>query len=651
MRFSPSFLDEIKARIPVSEVVRKRVQIKKAGREWKGLSPFSSEKSPSFFVNDQKQAWFDFSSGQNGNIFDFVMRTEGLSFPEAVERLAGEAGLSLPVESPESRQREEARASLHDVMELAAKFFEAELQSTRGARGRGYLADRGLGPAIQRQFRLGYAPAERFALRDHLAGKGVSAPMMCEAGLLNHGEEIAVPYDKFRDRVMFPICDRTGKVIAFGGRALEKDVPAKYMNSPETPLFHKSSVLYNHHNARKAAHDRGVVIAVEGYVDVISMSAAGYPNVVAACGTALTPDQCELLWKMSEEPILCFDGDKAGRKAAFRAIDTALPLLGPGKSLRFAFLPDGQDPDDLARSGGEAAVAEVLGAAKPLVEVIWAREIEAGPLDTPERRAALQRRLSEVSKEIRDETLRGYYSQDFRDRLATLFGRPQGVASFPRARQAGGWRDAAPRQGGFRPGGGRFQEPRSGFVGLPTMASASLARSALFAPGKVTFSPREALIFLVCLNHPELAARHAEEIAGLDLSGRDMDRLRDIVLAEVSDPGEGGASPRQAIDRAGLSALRERIETVAGMSKQWCVRPDAAENDAEAILLQALALHRRSRALHKELKSAEIALGEDASEENLIRLHEIKAELATLEGREAIVDGFGASSGRADAGI
>ena len=223
MRFTPSILDEIKARLPVTDVVRRRVKLQKSGREWKGLSPFGAEKTPSFFVNDQKQAWFDFSSGQNGNIFDFVMKTEGLSFPEAVERLAAEAGVHLPKASEEAVQQEKQRASLHDVLELAAKFFEEQLQGRAGAKARGYLADRGLGPALQKQFRIGYSPAERFALRDWLAGKGASAEAMIETGMLIHGEDIAVPYDRFRDRVMFPICDRSGKVIAFGGRALEKD--------------------------------------------------------------------------------------------------------------------------------------------------------------------------------------------------------------------------------------------------------------------------------------------------------------------------------------------------------------------------------------------------------------------------------------------
>ena len=652
MRFPPSFLDEIKARLPVSEVVRRRVKLMKSGREWKGLSPFNSEKTPSFFVNDQKMAWFDFSSGQNGNIFDFLMRTEGLTFPEAVERLASDAGLPLPTVSRESEQRERQRASLLDVMEMAAKFFEAELQARGGAKARGYLADRGLMPPIQRQFRLGYAPAERYALRDHLASKGVLAEQMMEGGLLVHGEDIPVPYDKFRDRVMFPICDRSGRVIAFGGRAMEKDIPAKYMNSPETPLFHKGNVLYNQHNARKAAHDLGTVIAVEGYVDVISMSAAGFPHVVASLGTALTPSQCELLWRMAEEPILCFDGDRAGRKAAYRAIENALPLLGPGRSLRFAFLPDGQDPDDLARSGGASAVNEVLAAARPLVDVLWTREVEAGPVDTPERRAALERRLLEAIKVITDETLRRHYRQDLEARLAGLFGVAAGSASGagrffqrPQSGRPGGTGRFGPRQGGFGP------PPRTGFAEAPAPASPSLARSALFAPGRVTFSHREALILALAINHPGLAARYSEDLAGVDFASRDLARIMTCVLDRLADPFCGVEDVRASIASAGLGEPLERIERTAGLSTAWCVRPDAEERDAEEVLKQALALHRRARALHKELKSAEIALGEEATDANLDRLREIQAELSGIEGREAVVEGFGLSVGRQNTGL
>ena len=308
MRFPPSFLDEIKARLPVSEVVRGRVKLTRSGREWNGPSPFNAETKPSFFVNDQKMAWFDFSAGKNGNIFDFVMETEGLSFPDAVERLARDAGLALPQASPEAEAQEKTRTNLHEVLARAASYFSARLAGGQGGAARAYLAGRGVDAWLQGRFGLGYALPEKYALRDHLAGTGIPVTTMIEAGLLIHGEDIAVPYDRFRDRIMFPIHDPSGRVIAFGARALGPEAEPKYLNSPETALFHKGAILYNHHHARKAAHTGGQVIAVEGYVDVIAMTSAGFDATVAPLGTALTPDQCELLWKMAEEPILCFDG-------------------------------------------------------------------------------------------------------------------------------------------------------------------------------------------------------------------------------------------------------------------------------------------------------------------------------------------------------
>ncbi|MCC8964599.1 DNA primase, partial [Bradyrhizobium sp. Pear76] len=425
MRFTPEFLDELRARLPVSEVVGRRVKLKKAGREWKGLSPFQQEKTPSFFVNDQKQAWFDFSSGLNGNIFDFLMKTEGVTFPEAVERLAAMAGVSLPAVTPDAARHEQHRRTLHDVMELATKFFAETLASRNGAKARGYLADRSISPATQLQFRMGYAPPDRFALKEHLGASGISTEDMVEAGLLVSGEDKPVPFDRFRDRVMFPITDARGRVIAFGGRALEKDVPAKYLNSPETPLFHKGDNLYNLFTARQAAHDGAQLIVVEGYVDVIAMVTSGFPGAVAPLGTALTENQLAMLWKMVDEPILCFDGDRAGQKAAYRAADIALPQLKPGKSLRIALLPEGQDPDDLARSGGRGAIEDVIGAARPLAEMIWSREIEGGNFDTPERRAALEARIGELTGGIRDEVVRRYYRQDLQERLQRNFA-PEG---------------------------------------------------------------------------------------------------------------------------------------------------------------------------------------------------------------------------------
>jgi len=648
MRFPPSFLDDIKARLPVSEVVRRRVKLIKSGREWKGLSPFSTEKTPSFFVNDQKMAWFDFSSGKNGNIFDFVMATEGLSFPEAVERLAADAGLALPKFSPEAEAREKKRASLHDVLELAASYFAAELKGPSGAKARAYLAQRGLDGALQSQFGLGYALPEKYALRDHLAGKGVSSEAMIEAGLLIHGEDIAVPYDRFRERVMFPICDRAGKTIAFGGRALAADVPAKYLNSPETALFHKGSVLYNHHLARKAAHEGEAVAVVEGYVDVIAMTSAGFPATVAPLGTALTPDQCELLWKMAEEPILCFDGDRAGRKAAYRAIDMALPMIGPGRSLRFALLPEGQDPDDLVRSGGPQAVADILSRALPLAELIWVRETEGGAFATPERRAQLERRLGEIAREIKDETLRRYYQADFKTRLQQLFGR-----GFDRRREPN--RGFEPKFS-LRRGAERHGEPPSNLRAAP-FVSQNLARSPLLRQDKAGLPPREALILLILLNHPGLLERYVEAVAEIEFSGPDAAALRDALLAITGGTPNLDAqnldaanlnepSLRAAAKAAGFAGILARLDALAAHASHWCVKAEAAENDAEEVLKQALTLHHRARALHRELQLAELALGKESSEANLGRLRDIQEQLSALGGTEAAVEGFGALSGR-----
>src|SRR4029077_5492416 len=301
------------------------------------------------------------------------------------------------------------------------------------------LGDRSISPATQVQFRLGYAPGERFALKEHLGSQGISAEDMVEAGLLVSGDDIPVPFDRFRDRVMFPITDLRGRVIAFGGRALDKDAPAKYLNSPETPLFHKGATLYNIAAARQASHEGAPIIVVEGYVDVIAMVTAGYPATVAPLGTALTEDQLTLLWKMADEPVLCFDGDNAGLRAAYRAVDLAMPRLKPGKSLKFALLPQGQDPDDLVRSGGRDAITDVIGAAQPLRGMLWARETEGRAFDTPERRPALEARINEVTTGIADEAVRRYYRQDFSARLSQFFA----PAQTPRREQrsGGNWRD------------------------------------------------------------------------------------------------------------------------------------------------------------------------------------------------------------------
>lgn len=646
MRFPPQFLDELRARLPVSEVVGRRVKLKRAGREFKGLSPFNQEKTPSFTVNDQKGFYHDFSSGKHGDIFGFVMETEGVTFPEAVERLAGLAGVPMPKVSREDEAREERRKTLHDVVELAAKFFEATLAARSGAKARGYLADRSLEPATQLKFRIGYAPPDRFALKEHLGKEGIGVADMIEAGLVIAGDEIPVPYDRFRDRVMFPISDWRGRVIAFGGRALDPEAPAKYLNSPETPLFHKGANLYNGAAARQAAHDGAPIIAVEGYVDVIAMVTAGFPATVAPLGTALTEDQLGLLWKMADEPVLCFDGDGAGRRAAYRALDMALPRLLPGKSLKFALLPEGQDPDDLARSGGREAIAEVLSGARSLSDMLWQREEEISAHDTPERRAALEARTSEIIGAIGNETVRRYYREDFQGRLRALFQPAGATAPFSRERsferRGGQGRDFGRDFGRDWKRGARNNQ-RDPFAS----PSARLLSSPMIRGSRSAMSPREALMLLAVIQHPFLLEAHAEEFAELEFVHPDADLLRRAILEAGTDEAETDSKALEAaLIRRGLESVLKRVKIAITHSSDWPAREGAAEDDVTQWWTHVVTLHRKKRTLNRELKEAERALGDEPSEANWAWIRDVQGRLQALEGTEALIEGFGLSSGR-----
>ena len=668
MRFTPQFLEELRARLPVSEVVGRRVKLKKAGREFKGLSPFQQEKSPSFTVNDQKGFYHDFSSGKHGDIISFLMETEGVGFTEAVERLASMAGMALPAATPDAARHEQRRKTLHDVMELAAKFFADTLASRNGAKARGYLGDRGISPATQLQFRLGYAPPDRFALKEHLGAQGISTEDMVEAGLLVAGEDKPVPFDRFRDRVMFPITDVRGRVIAFGGRALEKDVPAKYLNSPETPLFHKGDNLYNLSTARQATHNGSPLIVVEGYVDVIAMVTAGFGGAVAPLGTALTENQLALLWKMADEPILCFDGDRAGQKAAYRAADLALPALLPGKSLRFALLPEGQDPDDLARSGGRVAIEEVISAARPLVDMLWSREIEGGSFATPERRAALEARINELSQRHprrggapllspgsgrspaahvcagrRARRLRqGQFPRAGRQRIRPRFCPPRGFNQG----QAGRF---APR-GGRGPGAGGSPAISPGPY---QAASPQLATSPIMRGQRSAMSRREALILQSLINHPWLLHDHLEEVAALELAHPEANKLRAGIIAAFAndhhhspDVEEQAEKMRADLEARGLNEVLQRVERAITTSAVWGTKPGAAREDVLATWQQLVVLHQKTHALLREKKDAELALGDEPTDANMAWLRDVSARLESLDGTEALIEGFGELSGR-----
>jgi DNA primase len=464
---------------------------------------------------------------------------------------------------------------------------------------------------------------------------------MVEAGLLVAGDDIPLPFDRFRDRVMFPITDLRGRVIAFGGRALEKDVPAKYLNSPETPLFHKGATLYNGAAARTAAHQGARVVAVEGYVDVIAMVSAGYPATVAPLGTALTEEQLGLVWRMAEEPVLCFDGDAAGRRAADRAVDMALPLLRPGKSLLFALMPDGQDPDDLVRSGGREAVDEVMAAARPLADMLWLRETETGGFDTPERRAGLEARLNTVTGAIGDESVRKYYRQDLYGRLRALFAPAEAAES--------GRRDWTARRPGprGRGGGRRPVNPREALRPL----SPRLGLSPLVRGFRSALPPREALILLTVINHPWLMDHHAEELAELDFRHPDADRLRRAILDAAGHGPLTAEALAATIAASDLSGLHARVAAALTHTSDWPARPDAAPEDVDRWWHHVVTLHRKTRTLNRELKEAERALGADPTEENLAWLKDVQERLAALEGTEAEIEGFGAFSGRQARGL
>ncbi|PWE16919.1 DNA primase [Marinicauda salina] len=554
MALPDGFIDEIKARVRPSDLIGRTVALKRQGREFVGLSPFKKERTPSFFVNDEKGFYHCFASQKHGDVFTWLQETQGLSFMEAVETLAREAGLDMPKPDPEAARREEVRKGLVEWMEAAHGFFRRQLAGSAGAEARAYLERRGLGRAEQERFGLGYAPESRRALRDFLQAEGAKPDELVEAGLVIKPDDGGESYDRFRDRVMFPIHDARGRLVAFGGRALSKEARAKYLNSPETPLFHKGATLYRYPEARRAAADpklkaRGLIVA-EGYMDVIAFARAGLDHAVAPLGTALTEDQLRLLWRAGGEPVVCLDGDEAGRRAAALAAERALPLLEAGRTLRFVFLPDGQDPDDLLRDAGAQALHEAVAGARPLIDVLWEREHAVEPLDDPDRRAGFRRRLRALVAKVGDPDVREEYRAEIDRRLAAEFG------SGLRGRGAG------PR------GRGRF--------GPPPGPSSELKRSRT-AP-RAPASARQLLFAAV--EWPEIAESEAETLA--ELACGPLDSFRDAVLDAVSS-GESvtGGGLASALSREGFTSVLRALEVERPMAR-------AALGGEEAALEQRL---------------------------------------------------------------
>jgi DNA primase len=532
------------------------------------------------------------------------MQTANLSFPETVEALAREAGLEVPKASPEERAQAERHSTLQSLMAAACSFFEAELQGPAGRDALAYLHRRGLDDDTIRRFRLGYAPESRDALKRAL-GKDFPEPMLIEGGLLRPGESGSASYDYFRHRVIFPIGDRSGRPIAFGGRVMGEGQP-KYLNSPDTPLFHKGRVLYGWALARAAAAKTPSAIVTEGYMDVIALHRAGFDTAVAPLGTALTEAQLEALWRLAPEPVLCFDGDAAGIRAAGRALERALPMLAPGRSLRFASLPPGEDPDTLILRQGSAAMRDLLDAARPLAEMIWMLESAAGPLDTPERRAALEQRLETRVRAIADRAVQEHYRRFFRERLFESRGLAAG------GRRAGRGRTAL--RPGRRPAF-RDLAPSHPFEGQPLKPkpASSLRRM-------------QEVLLAVLLNHPVLLHDVAEELSQVELPAPDLDKLcRELLNIVASRPELDAEALRLHLCQDGFAATVDSVLSPQVLDSFKFVRRDAGIEIAREGWAHIRGQF-QSRQLALQIEQAERDCAADATEEAFARLEALRRQ-------------------------
>ncbi len=595
MAFTPQFLDELRGRSSLSDVIGKRVRLIKKGREWHGLCPFHKEKTPSFTVNEDKAFYHCFGCGAHGSIFDFVMNTEGLSFPETVERLALDAGMPVPRDTPEERQRAAQYQGLQDVTEAACQWFQRALHMPEGKACLDYLRGRGITDEILAKFRLGFAPDTRNALKTALANKDIPEDLMVETGMLIRPPEDRAdrtPYDRFRGRLMFPIMDRRGRVIAFGGRTLIDD-KAKYLNSPETPIFHKGQVLYGLDQALASARKSGHLILAEGYMDVIALQMAGFDEAVAPLGTALTEQHLAMMWRVAPEPVLCFDGDEAGQRAALRAAERALPLLKSGYGLRFAELPKDEDPDTLIAKQGKAAMREILDQALPLSEVLWRMECGGAVPATPEGRAALQHRLGEHTKRIEDPTMRGHFTTTFKERIW----------------QAG--RAARPGQSG----GMDILQPHQ------VSSQSSPQRRQL------------EILLVTLISYPQLYDDVSERLGALDFTkaGQRLDNLRQEVLKTLA--GQSGLDFNGLTDHLRVSEFSVELDTVMGedvLIDASFARPDGELSNALNGWDHTYQLM-SEKTLDLEIKAAQAQLAENYTEENWNRLQVLKTQNRVID--------------------
>ncbi|MFK7876567.1 MAG: DNA primase [Paracoccaceae bacterium] len=580
MSLPPGFLDELRTRLSLAQVVGRKVMWDaRKSNQGKGdlwaPCPFHHEKTASFHVDDRKGYYYCFGCHAKGDAISFVRETENVTFMEAVEILAGEAGMPVPKRDPQAQQKADRRTQLAEIMEMAVRYFQMQLQTAAGTAARDYLDRRGLAQEARARWDIGFAPDAWQGLWDALKGKGVEDDLILGAGLAKPSQKGGKPYDTFRGRIMFPIRDARGRCTAFGGRAMDPNDAAKYLNSPETELFDKGRSLYNHGPAREAAGKGKPLIVAEGYMDVIALAEAGFGAAVAPLGTAVTEHQLAMMWRIADEPIIALDGDTAGLRAALRLIDVSLPLLEAGKSLRFAIMPDGQDPDDLLRSGGPGAVQKILEGALPMVQLLWRREVEGKSFDSPERKAALDKALRDKIKLIKDPSIRQHYGQEIKDLRWKLF-RPVAQTRTP-LKGRRDWR-------------------------APPPAHASTRASVLVSgPDQVAEHLREAVILGAVLSCPEIAPEFEAGLEGLACANLQSARVRDAMLRNVS----AGTTMHDAIAQEIGRDTLESFLSSAHLCVVPCIRKPGDPDLARLTVAEELAKLSAARGLEAEIAEAQ----------------------------------------------
>jgi DNA primase len=583
MSLPDGFLDDLRSRLSIADVVARKViwDARKSnpskGDYW-APCPFHQEKTASFHVDDRKGFYYCFGCHAKGDALGFVRETENLGFMDAVKLLAAEAGMPVPASDPRAAEHEAKRATLVDVMEAAVQHYKLNLSTAAAQGARSYLEQRGLSQAIIEHFEIGFAPNSN-TLSEHLKDKGFDEAKIVEAGLSIKSDRGGPPYDRFRGRIIFPIRDQRGRAIAFGGRSLDPDARAKYLNSPETPLFDKGRSLYNFGPARAAAGKSGALIVAEGYMDVIALHQAGFAHAVAPLGTAITAEQLQLMWRAHPEPIITLDGDTAGLRAAMRLIDVALPLLEPGKSLRFVIMPEGLDPDDLIKSAGASAMQDLLDNARPMVDLLWQRETEGQVFDSPERKALLDKNLRTLLNKIEDFSIKSHYGQEIKNRRQALFY-PQQQGQ---RKSFTPWRKNAPQNA------------------TPDTKNSLLA-SANTGP-EAEARVRESAILLGCLNHPDIAEKLESQLERLPYLCPDLRQIGNALLSTLSE-AEGQDFNVVISTRMGFD-VAQKLLSIRQVASNRHLRPDAEKDLAEQALIADIARQFAIVGIMEELRDAE----------------------------------------------